>query len=300
MIRDDDQALEEILGPTRAFLEPEAADEARIFQGLRQALGTSVAAPRISPALEKRQPEPHVPSAPRSHAGLVKLASVGVIAASLGFFMGFGMGRQSASSDSGGRAVSLDANGSERPVENLGVPTPVRPDGPTKTPLASLAGTSNTGELAVRDDSEASPSQLPSSRTAPTGVASRMPRRTSQATLPAGLPGAAKDEGDGLSLGQALELLQRARSAQAAGRPNTALLVLSELDRRASGDMLTEERLLATVLVWCDLGNQHEANRLAQALRDKNQSSIYSRRLAHSCAGAVHDATSGTVGSEKR
>jgi hypothetical protein len=62
------------------------------------------------------------------------------------------------------------------------------------------------------------------------------------------------------------------------------LIQLSELDRLA-GETLREEREVTRVLALCAVGDEVGASSAADKLRAGEQSAIYARRIASSCAG---------------
>ncbi|HTV21845.1 MAG TPA: hypothetical protein VMG12_24315 [Polyangiaceae bacterium] len=264
MTDDDERALDALLAPAKGFLEPQPTDAARVLHGLRRALDAGEGAPA---------PEPRAPVSAVSF-GVGKVAGIAVLAAAIGFYSGFSFGRHGSEP----ALASLDSSRSpalESFVDRVELPEPP----------ASNAATQQAGS---------SPEAL---EIAPAREAPAPRARAHRKIASADADGPAQAANTEMSLAQALELLQRARAAQSAGQPSAALLLLSELDRRAPRDMLTEERLLAQVLSWCDLDNRAEAQRSALALREQNPSSIYSRRLAESC---VSDATRDPAHHERR
>jgi len=87
-----------------------------------------------------------------------------------------------------------------------------------------------------------------------------------------------------LTLAQALELMRRAEAELRAGDASAARVVLGELDRRAPGKLLREERLVARALAACLDGDVSAAQRYAAQLIAESPSSIYRGRLEGSCA----------------
>jgi hypothetical protein len=85
-------------------------------------------------------------------------------------------------------------------------------------------------------------------------------------------------------LREAIELLQRAEAALRQGDAFAASLLLSDLDRSASADLLREERLVTRALVSCALGDASAAGSALRELEQLNPESIYRARLEGSCA----------------
>jgi len=125
-------------------------------------------------------------------------------------------------------------------------------------------------------------------RRRPRAVGERGPASAASAPAPA-LSNAAS-----LTFRQVLEQLRRARQQLQNGQALTSLLILSELERGA-GDLLVEERAATRVLALCAVGQESAAREVAARLEQSSPGSIYSMRLAQSCAGSSHDGSNGEV-----
>jgi hypothetical protein len=108
------------------------------------------------------------------------------------------------------------------------------------------------------------------------------PQPIAQRLDPAASPSA--DASDRFLLHEAIELLQRAEAALRRSDGLEAHRLLSELDRRATPDLLLEERLVTRALTSCQLGDDAQARRALELLEQSNAHSIYRTRLEGTCA----------------
>jgi len=82
-----------------------------------------------------------------------------------------------------------------------------------------------------------------------------------------------------------LAALREAQSALARGDGEAALRSMRRLDETGAAGVLSAERAVTRVLALCQLGRAAEATTAAQqALRDGQDTALYRRRLAASCA----------------
>jgi hypothetical protein len=114
--------------------------------------------------------------------------------------------------------------------------------------------------------------------------AAAVPRGLSR-PAPTAVPAVVSPQPD---LAAALEQVHRAERALYAGDAELALLILSDLDRRAGLALLREERLTTRVLALCQADHVEEALETRRQLEREFASSIYVRRLDTSCA-AEHE-----------
>jgi hypothetical protein len=282
-----------LLGQARADIEPSSADAARVRQKLAERLSDESGVHRNEPHGEAGAGPLGSGRGVRAWSpGVSQLAIVGLVAGVTGFLLG-----RAFDGEHEGRAAPSPRE--RAPValpEAAGVPSgaAIAPERTNVSDLAVLDTafsdrmTPDVAETA-RPTLAASEEVLPKParrRTSPQRAASRPPPsadppHTSSVETPGATTGAERDAA--LGLRAALDLIRRAEAERQAGRPESALQLLAELEARAP-DLLAEERLMTAVLSECDLGNTSRARSLARDVSQANRSSIYARRLRASCA----------------
>lgn len=267
MNRTNARDLQRILTDINRLSAPSDDDRERVTAALRARLGAEVVPDRLLPVARAPLP-PRAVSRPPSRAwavearGLGILCSTGIVAAALGFALGYAMGRGDAPAppERDAARVAPAVNGLQHVLE------------PPMSDRSVLA-------LAPSPSSDSTP---PASQ--PTHEPPVAPRSTGSSSAPpsaaARRPPAPRQQGD---FAEVLERLRRANVALRQGQASLALIQLAELDRNA-GEVLREEREVTRVLALCAAGDTPAARRAAEPLRRGAERSIYAPRLDASCA----------------
>jgi hypothetical protein len=241
-------SVDQVLERVRGSKEPTPADAARNFAALEARLTLAGPTTRAGTAGARRWPF-------LVRAG--KLAAFGLATGVVGYWIG--------------RA--------DAPLHTVGSPT----ESPVATaPVAAPRSVESAEGTALEQPPPAPEPPAPEVEQAlPNRALARRARRA--LAHPSNPPVAQKPE-RGLELSEALELLRRAESAVRHSDGLQARMWLDDLDRRAPRDLLREERLAASVLASCVLGEVAAAREALAELEQVNQQSMYRSRLEGSCA----------------
>ena len=265
---------EEVLARARGHLQPRAEDAARVLDAVREQL------PEHSgeSAVHRSAARSGAGAKPARLTAASKLIGFGVLTGGIGFYWGFAVGQQTALE----RALRTSA----APIVALAASEAAVASAPNELAAASAAANTPDSSAAVPADEPAPVAVADTARQARRSRQDRSSERSARARAqePESL-GSSNVALPMATFSEALELLRKAQAAQRAGRAGDVFEHLAELDRRASKEMLREERLLTAVLAACDLGDSARAQRLAAELQQLNASSIYNTRLRNSCVG---------------
>jgi hypothetical protein len=207
-----------------------------------------------------------------------KLVLVGALMGVVGFLLGSRVSQQRTADASASPArptFALSSSAPPSPVETEPGRAGALADQRAPADGVALAATRAPDGAALPTSS--SPSPQPRARSLVKPMRSQRPPVTSRSRA------APSNEHAELTLREILVLLQRADSAREEGRLGDASELLADIDRRAPGELLLEERLMAAVLLACSQGDSPRAARLAMQLGRLNSASIYAGRLAESC-----------------
>ena len=275
MNRTNARDLQRILMDAGRLSAPTDDARERVTAALRARLGTAVVPEGLAPAARAPMPPPTVPRSPSRvwpveprWLGLV--ASTGIVAAALGFALGYGMGRGDVPAQPerdparATPAVDRVQHALEPPVGERSAPAAA----PSSSPDAALPPSEHAHD--ARELRAGRPGARPRSTDSSSARPSAASRR-SPAPPPQG------------AFAEVLERLRRAQVALKQGQASLALILLAELDRSA-GDVLREEREVTRVLALCAAGDTAAARRAAEPLRRGSERSIYAPRLDASCA----------------
>jgi len=256
---------EAILALGRACLAPNAADRARVRSALDGALAAALAAPSQLPEANRGDPSGATSGVHSIRSGLVKAGSMRLLATTLTFALGGGLGYW-AGYGAGIRAHSAPS-------------APRSPALPIVTPTASGSanGAPSNGSSVAASASSAAVvgSSAPRMTTAPR-ASSPAPRAETPAQ-PLAVPEVAVDE--------ELRTLQRAERALRQGNPRLSLVLLEELARSTQGGRLLEERAAEMAVARCTL-EPSEAERLSLEFEHAHPNSVYASRVEQSCGRA--------------
>lgn len=176
---------------------------------------------------------------------------------------------------SAGLPGSAVAQGS---VQAGSAPQPTAPPAAAPHAVSAAPAAPSAAELALQTRSPApAPSSTQLSGRAKQRAPARAVRRSQR-------PAKSTREPELLTFAQVLERLERAQRAERALEPEVALALLDELDARADTLTLREERLVTRVLAACDVGDPTAAERAALELGSAAPASVYTSRIASSCA----------------
>lgn len=251
-----------MLSQARAFIEPTAADEARIFERLALGLGGAATISAIV--------GPSHGALARLQRWLVAHRTVALSCALLGagFGSGFVVGQHSQRAAMSSSAQLLEI----REVENRGISI-ATPSVEVPHPDA-VAGRASDESPAALGSASGSPVQRRALVTEPDSK---------------GSPQAASDP-----IGDELALLKRAERAIRVQNSLLALGMLRELDQRFPRGQLLAERAAARVMAECQQQPPDVARRTGNAYLRGANSSVYHERVRRLCG--IADSTSNSKG----
>lgn len=275
-----DPRAEMTLELSRRAQEPSALDSARNLAALRERLGLPVPPAAGGGTVATNElPRPAEPPAPRAAAAsgvaggkIVPLAGVAVLAAALGFLAGSRVDRATMSEPA---APAIRQPAAQQRIAQQAVPG------------ASPALARRESEAARADTSAASSLAEPEHGSPPGQTAAevkRKPARRDTRREPGARSTKRTPAAEDTSFSEAVRLLRRARRALSKGEPQLTLALLDELDARFPRALLDEERDATRVLGLCAHGQPAAAEDLARRLLARHPRSIYTPRLAQSCA----------------
>jgi hypothetical protein len=262
-----DDKLESALLQLRAASNPRVGAKAHILTALQ----APSSQPRATDELPVRREPVRRPTLSRGPMEMLKAARkpfAWSLALSLAMFAaGFGVGRGSAELHSpGGEPAVSDGSASQARVLDQPVAPEIPVEAPREARLVAEPSKSEVERPVLRE---------PSARAA---LLERQPKRRARSAAALSKPAPSP-----LSLAEALQLLQRADRAIYSGDPAWAISLLDELDARAAGSLLREERVATRVLALCRDGQVDAAERLANAARNETPGSIYGALLDRAC-----------------
>ena len=247
-----DDKLEQQLMLLREHAEPTLADKQRLLAALRG----SVRAPHAAAGRPRVEAGTEPARASLTRTGWAWLGGA-LLGGAAGVALGFAWGSGQLSSERHEPALG-------EPPRAAASAAPTPPAEPAPIPPGHVAS--------VTPAAGAAPAR--------TSGAPRTPARA-QRRAPA-----ERSERAALGLGDALDLLHQAERALHAGDAALALALLGDLDRRAERSSLRQERLTTLVLALCGEARVDEAQATRQELAREFPESIYSGRLARSCAAS--------------
>jgi hypothetical protein len=263
----DDELLGFLRG-VREFREPADADKQRVRSALRHRLPRGAfGANSTRPEHAKRTPARHKLARVAGLAGallpLSAAAKLGGAKVLLGTLIVVGVGT--------GAALVVTPSTHPGSVWRHGsTTTPDRHS--VRAPLATQVAPSPSSASSVKAEPERTESEAPGQ-----GGVSKAQRAPTASTLPASSAPTLRDE---------VALLRQAERARRGGDAATSLRLLAEMDRRFPRSSLTQERLTASVLSHCDLGQAEAAMRAAARLHRDFPATVHSQRLRSSCVSA--------------
>jgi hypothetical protein len=267
-----DEWADDLLARSKRYLDPRPQDAARVLEAVCEQCVQAPALSHVGSAAKRVVDDTRSGVGNARRAIAAKLIGVGAITGVCGFLLGFVVGQRTGTETGG---PSLSAPGQPAAAAAVGA-TPGVGERPALNPAPA-----EWKQLVPTPPKSVPVPDTEAARLATTPSPNAAAERTSTPRKPAPSAAAAQT----LSFREALELLRRAQAAQRVGRAGEAFTHLDELDRRASDQLLREERLLTAVLASCDLGELERARRLAAELERQNPSSIYNGRLRNSCVG---------------
>jgi hypothetical protein len=251
-----DDLVRSVLRDARAHAQPERHELASAFLGVQERLRQPEPPPSPSAAALPRRHEARVTSSGHL-AGPARIIGWSALAAALGFWLGTRYERGLVHEhDAAPLALELPAAPAPAAVEATAVV-----EEPTSMPAVAAPASHAVAAPAAQGDAPRTSARARAHLARPT------PRQ--------------------LDFRQVLELLRRAERARQGGTPELALVLLEEIDRGASRDVLREERVITRTLALCDQGNDERARASARELAREDGASIYTSRLSQSCAASA-------------
>lgn len=280
-----DPEIERLLHAARESAEPLLENRARVSRALEAALPVSLGAllPSGAPSVGAAIGSTVRPAASASGVWLrsAGLLVGGLLLGGLGFWLGHDRGYSRGVADALREQLG-QVSARERSPGGEGKPT----TSAQNVPASSAQGSGASEAPVERAPQHAPPRRRPPRPPAPSSSAAGERGPASAASAPAHSNAAS------LTFRQVLEQLRRARQQLQSGQALTSLLILSELERGA-GELLVEERAATRVLALCAVGQESAAREVAARLEQSSPGSIYSMRLAQSCAGSSQDSSNG-------
>jgi hypothetical protein len=282
-----DPRAEMTLELSRLAQEPSVTDRARNLEALRERLGLPLPpAGAGGPVATNELPRPSELPASRGagKAGvasgkLVPFAAVAVMAAAVGFFAGSRL-------DAPERAAQQQPAAQQH--ASVTIPPPAARE--ADVPGANSAGDAQRAEADHKQPPEPAAAEV--KRSAARRDRHNAPGARDVRSEPVARATKATPEAEDTTFFEAVRLLRRARSALSKGEPQLTLALLDELDERFPRTLLDEERGATRVLALCAHGQSAAAEALARQLFARHPRSIYTPRLAQSCAASAVRAAS--------
>jgi hypothetical protein len=203
-----------------------------------------------------------------------------IVGAMVGGWFGFGLGRNSSSSN------SLNSSGWNTPPAPVVDAVAAARAAPSAPPEASPAAAEEAPAATPAAPSPEAPSldEPPGQSAADADAARNRALGASRARAARRTPAApAQPES---SLAVELAMLQRARRALNAENGRLALGIVEELDERFPKGVLVEERSATRILSLCQLERAAEAEQAARDFLERYPSSVYAERVRQSCAAS--------------